>query len=202
MKGGYSRSICFITALPSEARPVRHHFRLERDHRFNDHPVYRRPPFSLVISGTGRRAAFDAVSWSERAGLASENDTWINLGIGGHKTHPLGQVVLADEVVEPSSGKRWSCDAPYSDLWKPGRVMTLDAPAFEYREDALYDMEAAGFIEAVERIAPLRRSFCFKIVSDSADHDASEINGRLVSHLIGASIPALDRLLKAAESRE
>ena len=111
-----------------------------------------------MISGTGRKAAFDTVSWCANVNLAGVDDIWINLGIGGHKNHPLGQVILADEVVEPSSRKRWACDVPGSDAWLSGRVMTLDTPLFAYREEAVYEMEAAGFIDAVEQI-PARSRF-------------------------------------------
>ena len=193
--------ICLVAALPAEARPLRRHFRLERDQRHAERSVYRGQSISLVISGPGRQAARETVAWAMKAGLADAADTWINPGIGGHASHPLGRVVVADEVEEASSGRRWRCDPPASDAWATGRVTTLDAPGFDYRPDAVYDMEAAGFLEALEHIAVPRRVYCFKVISDNAAHDAREINGRLVSRLLGESIPALERLLEQVGQR-
>ena len=191
----------FVTALPAEAKPVRRHFRLERDNRFRERPVYRRANLMLVISGTGRQAAWDTVRWCRTSGLAAAEDIWINLGIGGHQTHNLGQAVLADEVVESSTGKRWICNASHTPLWVTGRVVTLAAPEFDYRNGAVYDMEAAGFLEAVEQYGSLRHAYCLKVVSDNAIHGIDEINGQRVSRLLGDTLPALEHLLQRAESQ-
>ena len=201
MTGKTGRRTCLIAALPAEARPLRRHFQLERDQRLGERPVYRGRSLSLVISGPGRRAVRETVAWLIATGLAETGDTWINLGIGGHATHPLGRVVVADQVEDASTGRRWHCDPPLSDAWTTGRVTTLDAPGFDYRPDAVYDMEAAGFLEALEHLAPPRRVYCFKVISDNAAHGASAINGRLVAKLLGESIPALERLLESAERR-
>ncbi len=187
---------CLVVALPAEGRPLRHHFRLERDPGLDRKPVYRRGRLALALSGPGRAAARETVAWCLERGLGGPGDVWVNVGIAGHATAPLGRVLLADEVEEPASGRRWVPAAPLPGGWQASRLLTLDAPGAGYRDDVLYDMEAAGFLEGLEACGAGEQGLCVKVVSDNATTGIGGVNGRLVSRLVEGAIPALEELLR------
>jgi hypothetical protein len=63
----------------------------------------------------------------------------------------------------------------------------VDAPAFEYGT-ALVDMEAAGFCAAASRLTVLELMQVFKVVSDTPEHPARDLNAAKVTRLIESSL--------------
>ena len=99
-----SPAICLVSALPAEGRPVKNHLALRRDQQATEFPLYRSGHISLVISGVGGRAAEKAVHWLAARQQKAINPIWVNLGIAGHPTRPLGQAVLAAEIEDDANG--------------------------------------------------------------------------------------------------
>lgn len=189
-------AVCLVVALPAEGRPLRRHFGLERDPGLDRKPVYRRGRLALTLSGPGREAARETVAWCLERGLGGPDDLWVNIGIAGHATAPLGRVLLADPVEEPATGRRWACGGPLPPGWRASRLLTLDAPGTGYRDDALLDMEAAGFLEGLEAFGACGRGLCVKVVSDNAATGIGGLNGRRVSQLVEGAVPAIEGLLR------
>ena len=187
-----------VMALPAEAKPVARHFGLQRDSRATGFPLYRNGSMALAVSGPGQAAAQQATEW---LGTRERNEAiWINLGIAGHPTRPVGQAVLAALVEDGMTGEQWHT-APLPDPpCASDRVVTLNDPDLTYQRDALVEMEAAGFFRAASGLAAPDRIYCLKIVSDNRQQPAHGINGQQVSRLLETGMATFESLLQQVRS--
>ncbi len=191
-----SKPIMLVVALPPEAKPVNRRFGMQRDNRHDRFPLYLGEELALVVSGPGKAAAGQASLWLDSILNPGPDAVWINLGIAGHATRPLGQAVYANTVEDEESGERWSVAPLPGPEWENDRLITLSAPDTEYARTGLVDMEGAGFFRAVSGFTEPERIHCLKIVSDNRTNPASMINGKMVSQLIEERLDILDRLFE------
>jgi nucleoside phosphorylase len=187
-----------VVALPAEAKPVNRRYGLRRDNRHGRFSLYQGRKMALVVSGPGKKAALQAADWMHSILNPQSDCTWVNLGIAGHPTRPLGQLVYADRVEDATTGDRWETSPPPGFCCEKDRITTLDSPDTEYSREGLVDMEAAGFFRAARRYADLQRIHCLKVISDNRANNTAEINGKMVSRLIGEQLDVLDGLLEKA----
>jgi hypothetical protein len=93
---------------------------------------------------------------------------WLNFGSAGHRDRPAGDVVVAHTVTDVASGERFyptRLDGPDLD---PVEVRTVVRPERVFESDAVYDMEAYGFMAAALRFSTSELVQSIKIVSDNA----------------------------------
>lgn len=191
-------AINLVMALLAEAKPVARHFGLQRDSRATEFPLYRNGDMALAVSGPGQIAAQRATEWL--GSLERNQAIWINLGIAGHPTRPVGQAVLADCVEDDATGEQWHTMPLPAPPCAIDRVVTLNHPDLNYRREALVEMEAAGFFRAARVLAAPGRIYCLKIVSDNRQHLVHEINGKRVSQLLEQGMTTLESLLQQARN--
>ncbi len=187
---------CLVMALPAEAKPIRHHYALQRDQRQTAFPLYRNPEMALVLSGPGKEAAREATAWLGQSVQTTEETLWINLGIAGHPERPVGQTILAGSIEDPATGDRWNTVLPKKLPVETERIITLDTPDLGYRQTGGVDMEAAGFYRAAQEFVAADRIGCIKVISDNRAHPADRINGKWVTNLIAERIALLDAIVR------
>ena len=187
-----SRQIRFVVALPSEAKPINHYFKLIRDNNAAPFSLYRNQGVALVISGIGSEFSEQATRWLSK--LLPEPAVWINAGIAGHSHLPIGEALLASEILQQSSGKRWRTILPTPQPCGSAPLITCVQPETVYPHSALYDMEAAGFYTAASAVAPPHRIHCFKIVSDNPQCPVHSINRELITQLMNDQLHLLEHL--------
>lgn len=185
--------IRIVTALPAEARPIIQRLGLVRDNTAAEFPLYRNGRQALVVSGVGVAASQEATHWLAR--LQPVSAVWINLGIAGHPHRPVGEAVMASEIVDRESGDRWQTRLPDGLPCPSERLISCREPEIRLQQTALYDMEAAGFFPAALCNSIAARIFCLKIVSDNREHPGHGISGRRVSQLIASRLDILDWLI-------
>jgi len=193
--------ICLVTALPAEARPVNDRYGLIRDNKLSQLPLYKNGNMTLVVSGVGINAAYDATCRLAEM-PATARASWINLGVAGHPSRAVGDVVLASEILDGDDKGGWQATIPFEPPCATDRLTTLSGPDTNYRRMTLCDMEAAGFYAAALQYAPPERIFCLKVISDNRLHPASGINAKMVSRLIADRLSILDRLLEQLGTKE
>ena len=186
--------ICLVTALPAEARSVNNRYGLIRDNKVSHLPLYKNGNMTLVVSGVGKNAAYNATCWLAKM-LGPARASWINLGIAGHPSRAVGDAVLASEILDGDGKDRWQAAIPFEPPCATDRLTTLSGPDTDYRRSTLCDMEAAGFYAAALQYAPPDRIFCLKVISDNLLQPATGINAKMVSRLIAGRLTILDRLL-------
>jgi nucleoside phosphorylase len=186
--------ICLVTALPAEAKPLNGHYGLIRDNNVNHTPLYRNGNMTLVVSGVGKKAAYDATSRLAQM-LGAVQVVWVNLGIAGHPSRAIGEAVLASEILDGDDNGTWRATIPFEPPCATDRLTTLSGPDMGYRRPTLCDMEAAGFYAAALQYAPPDRIYCLKVISDNLLQPAVGINAKMVSRLIKGRLSLLDWLL-------
>ncbi len=187
--------INLIVALPAEAKPINQHLGLIRDNRHIRYPLYRKGDISLVISGYGAQNSAMATTWLHQTNEFRPDAIWINVGIAGHPLHTVGTSLLANEIVDTTTGDSWVLEAGNGSGLQSERIFTLDQPDTSYCRDGMIDMEAAGFYRSALECTTPDKIYCLKVISDNLDHPTYHINSKFVSQLIGEHLTILDQVI-------
>lgn len=151
----------------------------------------------MAVSGVGRRAATAATAL-----LAGEEGSaeaaWVNVGIAGHRTLPLGEVVLAHAVTDAASGRVWRLRPGFAPPCPTAAVTTVDRPETSYPEDVVYEMEAAGFCAAATRFAGRELIRVIKVISDNAAASPRHLTAGRVEELIERGIDTIAAIVEQA----
>ena len=194
--------INLVVALKAEARPLIRHYELHNRHADSALPVYLGTDMALVVSGPGKAAAATATTWLQ--GLSPENkrNTWLNIGIAGHATLATGDGRIANRITEHATNRSWYPPQVHDLDIATGRLLTVDSPENDYRVDALYDMEAAGFYPAACRFSSSELVQCFKVVSDNRQHANTKITAKHCEQLIGNQMKTINSLVETLGSMQ
>lgn len=195
-------AINLVIALPPEARPINQHLGLTRDNHHDLFRLYRAGDISLVISGPGSDSAAAASDWLHGVNHYRQNDIWINLGIAGHPSHPVGEAFQANRIEDADTGEIWYPETMLELPCPAERVISIRQADTSYSLNALVEMEAAGFYRSALRHTTPDRIHCIKVISDNRDNPTHMLNGKIVSQLIREQMDLLDRLLTTIDSAE
>jgi len=193
-------SICLISALPAEARPLIAYFGLRAlNHRYlrlyagelNGKPGY------LLQCGVGKLNAASATA----AMLQSlpEVTAVVNVGIAGSQ-HPIGQTLIAHGVQDQASSQRWYPHLPPVNKIPEAtsiQVVTVDKPATNYTADNAFDMEASGIFNAASKVIDLAFIHSIKVVSDNDQSNIEAITSKSVANNISRAIGTVEKLVQA-----
>ncbi len=196
--------ICLHTALPSEAKPLLRHFGLRGEPTPGPFPCYVDDDVALVVSGIGKAQAGAACAYlyaqlqhhARVSAAALASAAWINVGIAGHGTHPIGQAVLAHEVLDRASGRRHYPPLVIQPPCPTDLVITVDQVEQAYDPPVAYDMEAAAFCAVASRLAHAELVHCLKVVSDGPEAEVHGITRQKVEGWIGDQLDTLDALIE------
>ena len=184
-----------LVALPAEAKPLTQHLRLQRQQPDGDFPLYQRDAIRLLLTGPGREAAYRATLYLHAMTDTNEAPFWVNIGIAGHPNAGIGDALLIHSIRDQATGHKWSLPAVSALQLPLADLITVNEPAHEYPENAVFDMEAAGMVAALSLHQQLDRAVVLKIISDNNSHPTSKINGRLVKSLLQNQLTTIDNLL-------
>lgn len=179
----HSYKIFFYLALPCEAKPLIAHYNLKKDLNIDVFSVFGHDDICLTVTGLGKTAMAAAVAYTQ-AMFNSPNPVLVNVGVAGHKEFAIGDLFLADNIVDMDSGR---CFYPplvlKTDMSSCG-VFTKAVAQLQYEHTALCDMEASAFYETAIRFTSSELVQCLKVVSDNAKQPAHLLNAEQVSRLL------------------
>lgn len=187
-------TLCIITALPAEAAPLVAHRSLCWQRAGGFHYA-ENDGIALIVGGIGKLAA--SVSLARFCQWRGDVRAIINIGIGGCD-RPVGTAVLAHTIEDAGSGWRFHPQMPPAralPTLDSATVVTVDRPAGDYREDAVFDMEAAGVAAAARAFVGAQALHCLKVISDGPDAPMEAIDKARVERLIGDRLTQLDALI-------
>lgn len=154
----------------------------------------------LILSGQGRLAAAAATAFLYAYTASDRSTAWINFGTAGHSHLPLGQLVLANRIVEQQTAKIWYPSLVFSTAIQSSGLICSSRIETTYTEEALYDMESAGFYNSATRFTSHELVHCLKIVSDNRESTASIVRAHDVLKELESMRPAIgafvDQLLE------
>ncbi|MEE8624791.1 MAG: hypothetical protein V3T19_05575, partial [Acidiferrobacterales bacterium] len=134
----------FVVALQAEAKPLIDHFGLRR-RTGGAFPVYENENIALTVSGIGKVAAAAATGYLHAHTGNHSCIAWLNIGIAGHGRRAIGDGVLIHKITDQITGRSWYPPLTFELPCASDGLITVDEPETRYRENGLYDMEAAGF---------------------------------------------------------
>lgn len=190
-----SSLINFVVAMPGEARPLQDWYRLKAVRGSHPYSIFRNEHISLIVSGMGKLNAAAATGYLQALLGTAEKGIWVNVGVAGHHSLPLGTPFLAHKVIDDASGLTRYPPLVTEFPCTSETLYTLDKPDLEYLREAAVDMEASGFLAAAARGTTRELVHCFKVVSDNRENTAQAFNPKLASAMLQAQLPVLDDML-------
>ena len=187
--------------MAPEARPVVERFRLQGaaspDSGDGEAPfrLYQRGETALVISGMGKAAAAAATAWGAARMEGSGPFAFLNFGSAGHRQRPVGEVLLAHEVRDGGSRRRWFPPLVFDPPCGTAPVLTVDRIETSFGEDALFEMEASGFVETALKFTSAELVHCLKFVSDNREESVRELSLERIGELAGESLGILEAVV-------
>jgi len=190
------RSICLITALPAEARPLISHFGLQaRGHRHLR--LFRGEIGYLLQCGVGKLNA--AASTAAMLQTLPDVMAVINVGIAGCE-QPIGDALIAHGVQDQASSQQWFPHLPPVNRLPDTpsvQVLTVDKPGKNYSPDVAFDMEAAGVFNAASKVIDLAFVHSIKVVSDNGETGLKAVTPATASQQIESAIPIVEKVIQA-----
>ena len=184
-----------LCALPAEAKPLVRGLGLKpapapgpgRRRIWTGH--WRGIDLSLISCGVGAASAEAAVSGFGDEGEGRRPCAWLNVGIAGHRRHPVGTPVLAHKISrgEPETGSFYPTFS-FTPPCSTAEVVTVAREQREYPGDAACDMEAHPFFAAACSQTTPELVHCLKVVSDNQAVPAATVTAAGTRTLIGAHL--------------
>ncbi len=190
-----SHKIFIYTALPCEARPLVDHFGLKKDVNVQPFAVYLNHDICLTVTGLGKSAMAAGVAYTQALYAKVEHPVIINVGIAGHKDHPLGDLFLIDKIIDIESQKSYYPSLIFTPTCPTGCIQTSSKPLLNYDHSHLCDMEASAFYETAVRFSSSELILCLKVISDNQLSPVENIQPKQVTAFIAAHIAAFESLL-------
>ena len=188
--GGFEFSICWVIALPSEARPIISAFKLTKTDDEAVFPIYKNEVTGqlLIISGIGQMNAAAATSYICGRYNVPAWVAWINIGIAGYAQEPLGKLFQVAKVTNERQTRVAYPGFRFSKLTPLTTLITREQPCNDYKTDTLYDMEGLAFAELASRFSCNELTFLFKVVSDTNAKQLRRIKPSYVEKLLAQNM--------------
>ena len=187
--------IFIYTALPCEAKPLVEHFSLKKELGIQPFAVYLSHDICLTVTGVGKSAMAAGVAYTQALFAAVEQPVMLNIGIAGHKDHPLGDLFLIDKIIDADSQKSYYPALVFTPPCCTGSLQTASKPQLDYDRTHLCDMEASAFYETAVRFSAGELILCLKVISDNQQSSVAAIQPKQVAALIAAHLATVESLL-------
>lgn len=185
-----------LCALPCEGRPIIRRLGLEPREASGDFRVYTAKNIALVISGYGKTPAAAAVGYL-MGDSDSSSPAWLNVGIAGHATRAIGDVVLVHKITDDATGNNFYPPLIFEAPCPTENLLTVDLPVGRdrpYPGDTACDMEGSAFIAAACRFSPLELIHGLKVISDNAEANVDHLTEELAEGLIEQHVDLVEEI--------
>ncbi len=149
---------------------------------------------SLIISGPGKINAAAAAAMTMNQPICKNTDAWLNIGIAGHKSYPVGTAYLVNKITDYASGEVWYPQFVFKPPVTTASLVTLDVPGNNYSEE-LFDMETAGYFQIASRYGTNELIHSIKIISDNEISSTENINARVTRELIHHNLDTIESIV-------
>ena len=191
--------INIVTAFAGEARPLIDCLGLTDKDTRRPGTLYRNGNCRLVVSGGGKARAAAATAWLQETGPLTGDAGWLNVGIAGHASRPVGEGALAHRITDHETGQCWYPPQVHGLTLATDNLVTVDIPETGYPEHVFYDMEATGFYPVACRSTTAELVQCYKVVSDNRDNPVACVTPKLAEALISDRLADITWLVTALD---
>jgi hypothetical protein len=162
--------------------------------------VFRGERLELAVSGVGKARSAAAAGYLHGLGGGRRDEGWINVGIAGHRSLPLGEAVLAHRVLDRASGRSHYPSFAFKPPCPTETVVTVDRLEEGYPEGCALDMEASGFHEAAARFSSVELVHSLKIISDNEAAPPAEVTAQRAEALVESRLDLIATLIEEVAS--
>ncbi len=177
-----------VVALKAEATSLIDRYQLHAREPKDIFPIFRNESIELIVSGIGKLKSASACSYLYALTGRQRDCAWLNLGVAGHRDLRLGQAVLAHQVTDAASSRRWYPPQLIETTAVRAQVITVDHPETDYPCDAAYDMEAAGFCSMASKCSTMELVQVYKVMSDNRTHATHRVKANDVQRGISDNL--------------
>ena len=198
-----STYLVICVALACEARPLIDFYQLKKDMNSSSFTLYCHCelPLALIVTGVGKIKMAAAIAYSHQYLRLNSHSRYINLGIAGSAELSLGDVLIAEKIIDHSSSRVYFpfiVDQPFDYL---ASVSTYDQAVSQYPEKGVVDMEAAAFFVSAGLFVIREQLLCVKVVSDTPLSTCHHLNKNRVIILISDKLTFIDERIQYALSQ-
>ena len=187
-------NLYIYTALECEAKPLIKHFDLKKDSTRHPFSIYKSNTTVLTVSGMGKVAMAAAVAYTQAIIPSYLNPVLVNVGIAGHASYALGDLLLATKIVDDESCKRFYPQLIGNNWPQTGEIQTTSTPCIEYSTNAMHDMEASAFYEVAVKFSSSELIHSLKIISDNQSSSIKLINSKQVGAWVSQHVIQIEKL--------
>ncbi len=193
--------ICLVTAMTAEAKPLVEAFNLKAFPQ-RGLSAWMGDGVCLVQTGMGAQRAAARIEslLSVQVGI----DAFINVGVAGGDRE-LGDVIIASSLLDQVSQRRWYPHLPASsviDATNHCEVVTVTEPCRDYRNDCVYDMEAASVAKVATQHTDLSRIHAVKVISDNPSHSVEDFCVKNVTPWMLNTLPTVEALIECLSTNK
>ena len=171
------------------------HFNLKKELSIQPFAVYLSHDICLTVTGLGKSAMAAGVAYTQALFASVEHPVMLNIGIAGHKDHPLGDLFLIDKIIDVDSQKNYYPALVFTPPCCTGSLQTASKPQLDYDQSHFCDMEASAFYETAVRFSAGELILCLKVISDNQQSSVAAIQPKQVAALIAAHLATIESLL-------
>ncbi len=182
-----------VTALMAEAVPLIDCYRLQKQPKRPCYHHFSAGKIDLIVCGMGQKKLASGFSAYFCASPTPLPNIWLNLGIAGSKSDPIGALVWVSSIEGYKIGKPESAQNQ-----KAIDVISLNKPSVDYKPNTLFDMEASAYLKCIrENIADIKNTsvFCAKVISDNAQENSLKTDKYWVTNLIRENLTELNSII-------
>ena len=184
-----------VVALKAEANPLIRRFRLKPLASPTLFPIWENDNIKLIISGIGKVKAGAAVSYLAGIHRDEQIDSWLNIGIAGHRSLAIGTPLLVHQVTDAARQISFFPSFAFVPPCETLPCLTVDQQITDYPKDTLYEMEATGFFLVAAKLAPVETIHLFKIVSDNIYFPANQLTKDKIDQLIDDQLDKIETVI-------
>ena len=188
---------CWVVALKAEAQPLICMLNLKSFSNELNFPIYTnaKTKHALIISGVGTVKSAVAATYLKIVCNVKSFAAWINFGIAGYYSEPVGQIIQAVKVSDLARNKSYFPGVRLTKTIAAAPLYTVVQAEKTYSQPALFDMEAAGFCEIVPSFCCNELIFVFKVVSDTPKTSVETVSKKQITKLIFQNTEKINELI-------
>ena len=194
----------FVVALLAEARPLIDRFSLRGCAGHHAFSVFSDADgdIRLIVSGIGKVRAAAATAYLHAVSGAKSYSGWLNVGMAGHASLPLGTMLRSHRITDAASGRSWYPSQSIKASCTGAELICVDRIENCYHNEAAYDMESAGFYPIATRFSSAELVHCCKVISDNLESPVGEFRHDHVEPLIAPCVPEIAGIVSQLQAEE
>lgn len=182
-----------FTALECEAKGLINHFKLKKDNTSHPFSMYGNDEVILTVTGVGKVAMAGGVAYVLARFSSVKAPVLVNIGIAGHKTQVIGDLLIASKISDAESLKVFYPQLIGANWPESSEIKSTALPNTDYVDNCLNDMEASAFYEIAVKFSSSELIHCLKVVSDNEQTSIDGINAKRVVNWISNQLTSIEK---------